>query len=175
MEEGLHRQQQVLLNLSELDVEGLSVCLLLMWLTRKPKQIQGVTWMSWVSTQSQPSRSPGEITTTTNISLTCTRHECETCSVFDWTDGGTNIDIFRSHLRCLCAYISLKFLPSNTATNIEKTPKLKPLSQILTPEFVTTLRGYSYSSRSCDLEAAGRQNLLETSGHWFYAKDAPIL
>lgn len=78
--------------------------------------------MSWASTQSQQSRSPGEITTTTNITLTCTRHECEKCSVFDWTDGGTNTDILRSHLRCLCAYISLKFLPSNTATN-RKNPK----------------------------------------------------
>lgn len=99
------------------------------------------------------------------MSLTCTKDTNVKCSVFDGTDGVTNTDIFRSHLRCLCAYISLQFLLSSTATSIEKTPKLKPLSQILTPELVTKLRGYSYSFRSCDLKAAGRLNLLETSGY----------
>lgn len=121
--------------------------------------------MSQASTESQQSSSPREMTTTTNINLTGTRHECGKCSVFDWTDGVTNTDIFRSHLRCLCANISLQFLLSNTAPNTEKSPKFKPLSQILTPELVTKLRDCSYSSRICDLEAAGRLNLLETSGY----------
>ena len=51
----------------------LSSCLLLTLLMNTPKLFHRVNWILWVSTDSQQSSSPREITTSTNISLTYTK------------------------------------------------------------------------------------------------------
>lgn len=53
VEARLHRQQQVLLNLPELHVEGLAGCLLLTLLLRTPKLFQRDTCVPWTSTDGQ--------------------------------------------------------------------------------------------------------------------------
>lgn len=122
MEEGLHRQQQVILNLSEIEIEGLSICLCTAAVANKnSKTIPGGSpechgHLQKVSRQ-LTKRDYNYHKHQFNLYK---RHECEKCFVFDWTDGVTNTDIFRSCLRWLCVHLSLQVLLSSTATNRKK-------------------------------------------------------
>lgn len=129
MEEGLHRQQQVLF--SELNIQDLSAVDVT---SKSSKLFQGFYSMTpechghlqKVSRAAHQER----LQLPQTSSLTCTKDMNVHSVLYLTGQTGSQIQMFSEAISDASGLISVQFLLSSIATNTEKTPKLKPLSQI---------------------------------------------